>query len=1071
MQQEFSAQFKLLNDAQKQAVEAVNGPVLVIAGPGTGKTQLLSMRVANILRVTDADASNILCLTFTNKAATNMRDRLMRLVGPESNKVTVKTFHGFAAELMANNPDYFWSGARLSTAPDAIQLETVQNILVTLPLDNPLALKFAGQFTAIDDVLKALRLAKEAGLTPDKLRAILSVNTAYIDTLEPVMVELLSQTLSSKKLDRLKNDIDALPKQGIDSSVAPLLALDDVIKESLNYALDQDEGTGKTKHTGKWKSNWVQTHGGQKGMFSERKRNAWWLAFCDVYQAYRDNLHSRGYYDYSDMLLEVIVQLEQNIDLLADIQERYQYVLIDEFQDSNAAQLRLAHMVASHHTNEGSPNIMAVGDDDQSIFAFNGAELNNLLFFDRTYSNVTRVVLQDNYRSSQPILVTAQAIIEQADDRLVKRLPELTKNLRAVNPPKHPGQITRQIYPTREHQYSGLARQIQQIQQGDEATIAVLARGHESLRQLSSILLELDVPVKYEQQSNVLEHQLIKQVILISQTLESINIGNKELANQYISQLVRHPMWQFGSKDLWQLASNNFSEPDWLVSLQTHPDQYFKQFGDWLCWLSAQSLIDPLPRIIEYIIGLSASQHLTSPLRQYYLESDELSTDYLHGLSAVRLLQDLVQEYSAQPAANLSDFVDFIAINQQNGRGITDESLFVTNERAVELYTVHKAKGLEFDYVFIIDATESNWRPRIAGRKPPANLPLQPPGEEDDDYIRLLYVAATRAKHTLIISSYQFDHTGNEVLTSPFVTHAVPHSKLVNNIPAKEVKVLEENMTWPRLNSVDEEAILKGRLQNYRLSATHLLNFLDVTNGGPHHFLERHLLKLPEAKGIPQSYGSAMHAAMQLAQKLVNQDAFNIEQIQKWYKRALELEHMPPDEYKKWLVHGEQTLEMLFIQNNFQLPKGGKAEVYLENVQVGPACLTGFIDHLYKQDGQIVISDYKTGAPLSSFTTRDQTKVIKAWRHRTQLIFYTLLLQNRPDFSEHTSINSQMIYIEAESSKDLIRSYSPNEEELLRMQKLITVIWQKINNLDFPDITKYTLDMAGILQFEDDLLL
>ncbi len=155
----FEKEYEKLNKEQKKAVEAIDGPILVIAGPGTGKTQLLSMRVANILRKTDADAANILCLTFTNKAAANMRERLLKLAGAEANKATVKTFHGFAAELMSSNPDYFWNGASLSTAPDAVQLEVLQNILAELPLTNPLSMRFAGQYTATSDTIKALRLS------------------------------------------------------------------------------------------------------------------------------------------------------------------------------------------------------------------------------------------------------------------------------------------------------------------------------------------------------------------------------------------------------------------------------------------------------------------------------------------------------------------------------------------------------------------------------------------------------------------------------------------------------------------------------------------------------------------------------------------------------------------------------------------------------------------------------------------------------------------------------------------------------------------------------------------------
>ena len=155
--------FDQLTDKQREAVEYIDGPLLVIAGPGTGKTQLLSMRVAQILKQTDANSSNILCLTFTNKAATNMRNRLQNLIGSDSLQVNVKTFHSLSAEIMNEYPDYFWNGAKLATAPDAVQTDIIEGILSRLPLDNPLAVKFAGNYTSISRVQKALKLTKEAG--------------------------------------------------------------------------------------------------------------------------------------------------------------------------------------------------------------------------------------------------------------------------------------------------------------------------------------------------------------------------------------------------------------------------------------------------------------------------------------------------------------------------------------------------------------------------------------------------------------------------------------------------------------------------------------------------------------------------------------------------------------------------------------------------------------------------------------------------------------------------------------------------------------------------------------------
>ena len=1065
----FDEQYKKLNPKQREAVDSTDGPVLVIAGPGTGKTQLLSMRVANIIRKSQADPSNILCLTFTNKAAVNMRDRLLSLVGTESNKVTVKTFHGFSAGLMNNYPDYFWSGAKLSIAPDALQLEIVQNILRQLPLSNPLSIKFAGQFTATDDVIAALRLAKEAGLTPEKLRAILDANLAYIDIIEPILTDLLSEALSYKNLGNLQAAIAKLPQQGIDTSIAPLLSLTSVIQESLEAAIKADSGSNKTQNVGKWKARWLQTQNGQKGMFDERRRNNWWLAFADVYQIYRNNLHQRGYYDYSDMLLEVIVQLEQNPDLLAGVQERYQYVLIDEFQDSNAAQLRLAHLIADHHTSEGQPYLMAVGDDDQSIYGFNGAELNNMLFFERNYNNVKVVVLEDNYRSSQNLLDTSEKIIEQADDRLVKRLPGLSKKLVAKNPPKNIGLVEHFAYKTREHQYSDIARKIKHNYESSSDKIAVLARGHESLRQISSILNMFDVPIRYEQQNNIFDNVVVKQIILLAETVNAIIAGDKEVVNQKLSRLIRYPAWKFSGQELWEIATQNYKDPDWLNSLTQSKHTKHKQLGDWLQWLASETSLQQLPIALEYFLGLTAGKHMTSPLKEYYLTKKNIDNNYLNCLSATKLLQELIVEFSNNEDASLENFINFVNLNKENGRRVTDQSVFISQPDAVELYTVHKAKGLEFDQVFIIDAVDDNWKPRKVGRRPPANLPLQPPGEQADDYIRLLYVAATRAKYTLIVSSYLYDHNGNEVLTSPYIKNSLPDSNQKEvNIP--EVQVLEESLSWPRLEIKDEKSLLKSRLENYRLSPTHLLNFLDVTNGGPQYFFERHVLRLPESKTAMQGYGNAIHSTLQYVQQLYNKDSLNLKKVLNRYNAALEQEHLNHVDHEKYLTHGKEILQKLLNQDLLDLKIGGLTEEYMSDIKIGDANVGGGIDRIDQIDDTLLITDYKTGTPLNNFTTRDKTKAVKAWRHRSQLIFYLLLVKNNPRFSGMADTTVRMMYLEAERGQDIIKLYHPSELEINHIQSLIESVWNKVINLDFPDTSNYSSNIEGIRSFEDDLI-
>ena len=1057
-----------LNSAQREAIEYIEGPLLVVAGPGTGKTQLLSSRVAYILQKTDTYARNILCLTFTNKAALNMKERLLSITDGKARDVNVKTFHSFASEIMNIYPDYFWNGARLSTAPDAVQQEIIQNILSALPLSNPLALKFYGKFTSVSDVLQGLKLTKEAGLTPEKLEAIIKANLAYIDIVEKDLADILSERLSYKKLDDFKKQIDDLPDQKIDEYLNPLVSLSTTIKESLDQAINLDIDTGKTKNTGGWKKKWVQTINGEKGMFTERRRNEWWLHLADVYAKYRKELHSRAYYDYSDMLVEVLTQLENNPDLLASVQEQFLYVMIDEFQDTNSAQLRLAHFVADHFSAEDKPNIMAVGDDDQSIFKFNGAELSNMLHFRRSYPSAKIVVLKDNYRSSQAILDLSEKVINQANDRLVLRDKTLDKKLTS-QVKLLSSKIQNLVYDTQDEQLHDIALKIAQNYSADK-TQAVIARGHSSLMRIASLLIAHKIPLNYEQQRNILDHPIIQQVQLLSEVCKAINNGDIETLNSALSKTLKHPMWDVSPKELWNLALSNYSSADWLQSLLDAKDPDLQKHGEFLLELAKITPSENLSVAFEYIIGLRELEAGKSPLYKYYVENKKTDpAEYLHGLSAIRTLRGLVAEYSNNKPATLEDFTNFITLEQNSGAVINDESPFVNGENAVSLHSVHKAKGLEFDDVYIIDTVENNWQPRVGGRKPPANLPLQPSGDDMDDYVRLMFVAITRARINLVISSYLFDESGRETLPSPLISSVLVGEKTKSK--ASPVEILETSITWPRLEISDEKLLLKARMQNYSLSVTHLLNFLDVTSGGPAKFLERNLLRLPEVKKSSLAYGSAMHSALETAQKLVNTDSFSLPKVTASYEKALESEHLPGAEEHRYRKHGKESLEHLFNDNFLILGKGSAPEQNITDVFLDEARVSGKLDRIDQNDNELMVSDYKTGKPLTSFTTKDENKAIKAWKQRTQLIFYAILLRSSPRFeTKNKNIVGQMIYLEANNQKDFSRKYEPSTEETERLTKLTKVVFKKIINLDLPDIKKYPETYAGILLFEEDLL-
>lgn len=1065
----YNQEFNKLNSQQKIAVTSIDGPVLVVAGPGTGKTQLLSMRVANIIRSTDTDPDNILCLTFTNKAALNMRERILNLTDTQGKNVMVKTFHSFAAEIMNMYPQYFWNGAKLSTASESIINDILLSVLNELPLDDPLAIKFAGQFTANSDIKVALKLVKEAGLTPEKLEAIINLNLVYIDAIEPMLVDILSAPLSYKNLDNLKKSINNLPSQGIDNELAPLQSLSNTIKSGLNFAQLKDAGTNKTKNTGKWKQSILQTVNGVKGVHKERKINNWWLSLSKVYKLYRQQLHERGYYDYSDMIVEVITVLEQNPEIRAEVQEKFLYILIDEFQDSNAAQMRLAHLIAEHHSNLGKPNLMVVGDDDQSIYKFNGAELANMLSFKQNYPTAKLIVLTDNYRSSQDILNVSNEVIMQAKDRLTLRDPSINKKLTAKNYPKQKSDIQHLIYQNQAHQNYDIARLVSKLSKNDDHSIAILARNNNSLKAIASELINLKVPINFSEQNNILEHPLFMNIYDIVCLLTAIREGDIPSSNYQLSMILRHPMWGLSPQVLWELAINA-KKTSWLSFMSASKDEKLKDISTWLFEINSQIQTQPLRVILEIILGLRVLDKFKSPIKQWYIQNPTTSSDYLSGISAVSLLLNLVNDYSKLSSGKFDDFAKFIKIAVESNQVIPNEISSDYGKKSVHLLSIHKAKGLEFHTVFVIDTLETNWQPRTQNRRSPMNLPLQPAFDDQDDYVRLMYVALTRAKQNIYLSSYKLDGKNQDVLASSIITEIFPKIVAPNPTKSISIKIIENSIEWPKIDTQQEHNILKPKLDNFSLSVTALLDFLDVSNGGPETFKENILLRLPFAQSNQMAFGTAMHSALELAQIQRNKNTLKIPDILNHYTKILSNQFLPQIDHQRYLDHGLQLLKKLLANESFYLPKNSLPEQAITDVTLNKVRLFGKLDRIDFLNNQLIVVDYKTGKPLTSFFTKDKSKEIKAWRHRTQLIFYCMLIKNSSRFKKYADLSGKMIYLEAKEAKELVRELAPTNEQIEYLQNLTERVWQKITQFDFPDTSSYEPTIKGISKFEQDLL-
>src|SRR5688572_9539204 len=365
----FEEKLKSLNPQQRCAVECIEGPVMVIAGPGTGKTEILSLRIGYILKETDTPAGSILCLTYTDAASTEMRQRLIDYIGPDAYRIHVSTFHSFCNMVIQENPSIFLQARELEPISEIDRFRLVQQLIDSFPPDHKLK-KFKGQtysdWKRLEDLFTTM---KKENWSPEYM---LSRIDEYIFRKENSDEYRYKVTRGNFKTGDLKPEFKTK-------------VLDRM--ETLSAAVRE-------------------------------------------YDHYNALLAEQGKYDFDDMLLWVNKAFYQHPDLLADYQERFLYFLVDEFQDTNGIQMDILRQLIEHEWMD-RPNVFVVGDDDQAIFRFQGANIENLVQFHERYKPQV-IVLEQNYRSAQRILDASRLVMNKIDNSLMKTLFQQTKKLIAA---------------------------------------------------------------------------------------------------------------------------------------------------------------------------------------------------------------------------------------------------------------------------------------------------------------------------------------------------------------------------------------------------------------------------------------------------------------------------------------------------------------------------------------------------------------------------------------------------------------------------------------------------------------
>jgi DNA helicase-2/ATP-dependent DNA helicase PcrA len=1088
---DFTTRYAKLNAAQKQAVDTIDGPVMVVAGPGTGKTELLSMRAANILRQTDTLPENILCLTFTESGAAAMRERMVEIIGKDAYKVAIHTFHSFGAEIINQNGDYFYHGANFRAADELSSYELLRKIFDELDYTNPLASKMNGEYTHLGDTLMTISELKKSGLTSDELLVVLDANEQVLDTAEPLLGAVFATRLGKATVDNLQQVVETIRTIGSVIPLPNIPLLSHAIADSLQHALDEATETNSTKPVTAWRNAWMKKNDTGDFILKTRERQIKLRAVSFIYYQYLSRMQESELYDFDDMILRVVHAMEVFPALQYNLQEKHQYIMVDEFQDTNMAQMRILYNLTNNPANEGRPNILVVGDDDQAIYSFQGADISNIINFRHAYDHVQTITLTDNYRSAAPILESAREVITQGDGRLENVIEEINKTLTAHRSTAG-SSVSLIESPTKHDERQQLVESIKQrINDGQPAeSIAVLARRHHEIISLLPYFADANITVNYERRDNVLDIDPIITLEAVAKLVVALFDGKHDQVNALLPEFLAHPAMKFDPKDIWKLSLNAYSQhTSWMEVMAVTPA--FTELHTWLVEVAAQVPHVPLEFILDTIMGRTTPEGgtFTAPFFEYYFPAEKLQTqpdEYLVYLEALRTIRSKLRDYQQDETPTLRTLLSFITLHRQLGSVITSIRPHVDRQNgAVNLMTAHKSKGLEYDTVYIIGAVDTAWGERVRSRSRligyPENLPLAPSGDSLNERMRLFFVAMTRARKQLIISYSASDDSGKDTLCASFLlsTSLTPKKITPAHDTAQLIAGAEQRWYEPIvcLSTGTMQELLAPTLENYKLSVTHLNNFLDVSRGGPQAFLMNNLLRFPQAMSPSAAYGSAIHQTLQHAHAHVaaTKSQRPVEDVLRDFEQNLRNQHLSSADFDTYFQKGSDTLHAFLSEKYDTFSDTQKVELNFagQQVMIGDAHLTGSLDlvDISTEDKTIIVSDYKTGKASTSWTGKTDYEKIKLHKYRQQLMFYKLLVEHSRDYSQYTVTNGCLQFVEPTPRGEILSLEAcATAEELDTFRKLIEVVWKKIMALDLPDTSEYEQSYKGMVAFEQDLL-
>lgn len=984
----FSQAYARLNQAQRRAVDAIEGPVMVIAGPGTGKTQILTLRIANILQRTDARPENILALTFTDSGAKAMRERLRSYIGVHAYQVPIFTFHGFAAKLISQYPDSYTRIIGGRPISDIEKIRLIETILTSAevkslrPLGNP--------SYYVTHILRIIGKLKQEYITPEKFVGIIAQQESELLGIEKVHT--------------------------------------------------------KGAHKGKVRGEYTKK---EQALTKNRE-----LLF--VYRRYEALLADQNLFDFEDMIIETVTALETNEDMLRDLQESYQYILADEHQDVNGSQNKILELLATFHD---SPNIFVVGDEKQAIYRFQGASLQNFLYFTEQFPGTEVITLTENYRSGQAILDVAHDLVAVEEGPLAAlRVPLVAVAVAESS-------VTRRDFSHQAVEDTWLVDIItQHIKDGiPPSEIAVIVRTNREVEALAVLLRKAGCPVTASADGDILSHPITQAVRGL---IEAVITHTSEAA---LFTVLHGAYWGITPNDLFKvLSAQSYVRPlrhiltdeEFLDSLQLEHKAAFTNVGVVLKEAREREVHDAPHRVLEYL--LQASGFLAHIATRDPLESTRVIR---------RLYDEIEAMVSRDGVGSLREISEAFTVRQAYGLPL-NAPYIVTDTESVQVMTAHKSKGLEFTVVFVPHVTDSAWSG--ANKKQYFDIPMESAADGEvhqfiEDERRLLYVACTRARKILCLSSSGMSSENKELIPARLleeisVTLLPTVSTAHEDIAFNPLRIIEQQ-TRP---VVVDATLLLNILSERGFSATSLNNYLR----NPIDYLYRNVLRIPQTQPVHMQFGTAVHGVLEYITRYHTGHGRLPSMTEVKSKLEEQLNRLPVNtaEYVTLLEKGLASLVAYMNTLATELPAVTKEELTLRvhlatGIEELPELvLTGKLDRVdMGGDGRAYrVVDYKTGKPKTRNVIEGKTKEGDA-SYKRQLVFYALLLELHGD-ERYVCREGVLSFVEPDS-KGVIKqeSFTVTDEEIVELKQTIITAAREIIAGDFLQQLHTTPDSEYVL--------